>query len=172
MERRKILLGSGAVFATVLAGCSSADGDEENDGDDGGDGTTGDGGDGTTGDGGDGSDHDIPGFTEKELSLEEHHVEVKRVKRDGNAVEVVVSTTILSEEELEAELEELSTAIAEAIEDPDAFVNAIDVVYGTIIDADGNELATFHVEVAWAIAYLNGEMTAEEFANRVLETVD
>lgn len=177
MERRKIILGSGAALATVLAGCSSADGDEgDPKGDDGkGDAEKGDGDrdDGKGGDEkGDGKGDDIPGFGEEEFSLEKDHVEVRRVERKGNAVEVVLRTTILSEDDLEEHFGDLSEKVADAIHDPEAFAAEIDTVYGTIVDADGTELITFRVEVAWVLDYANGELAAEELVNRVLETVD
>ena len=167
MERRALLIGSGTVFATVLAGCTGSDdsGDDENGGgvdDDGGGGGTDD------GNGNGGSTGDVPGFDKDKLDLDEYGLKIDHVKRDGSTVhvEVEATETALAQENLE----ELLAVVADAIVDPDAFKVAIGSIDVTVVDDAGNAVLSFFVDVEWAVAYVQDELTLEEFTEKVSET--
>ncbi len=166
MERRSLLIGSGVVFATVLAGCTGddepddddrepgvEDGDSDDDGTDGGDGE---------------SIDDVPGFDENELNLDEHGLKIDRVKRDGTEIHVEVEATeaALAEENLEYILD----AVTAAVVDPDAFKGTISTVELTVLDDAGNTIVSFFVDVAWVVDYVHGELSEDELTERVSET--
>ncbi|MFC6765062.1 hypothetical protein [Natrinema soli] len=176
MERRKILLGSGAALATMLAGCSSnetgdeSDPNDDNDeslGDDGDDGS-----DGTDGsDGSDGTDEpDIPGLDPDKLKIDSEKISIKDVNKDGDKVDIVATTTTTDPDVLMAELESLANDITRAISDPEAFVAAVNSVTW-VLEKDGAKVMSFYVDVQWALAFINGEMDESEFVDRVLDTV-
>ena len=177
MERRKILLGSGAALATVLAGCSSDQtGDESNSKDGNGDdeslGNDTDNGsnetDGTT----DGSDKpDVPGLDHDKLKIDSEMVSIKDVNKDGKEVDIVATTTTTDPDKLAAELESLGDDMTSAIADPQAFAAAVDSVTW-ILEKDGAKVMSFYVDVKWAIKFMNDEMSQDEFIDRVLETAD
>lgn len=176
MERRKILLGSGAALATMLAGCSSDETGDESDpndddeslGDDGNDGS-----DGTDGsDDTDGTDEpDIPGLDPDKLKIDSEKVSIKDVNKDGDKVDIVATTTTTDPDVLMAELESLADDITRAISDPEAFVAAVNSVTW-VLEKDGAKVMSFYVDVQWALAFINDEMDEDEFVDRVLETVD
>ncbi|SFS44219.1 hypothetical protein [Halostagnicola kamekurae] len=182
MERRKILLGSGAVFATVLAGCSENTSDENDDGDDGDDNSLDDGTDDSNGDDSndDNSSEDdsndegpdeIPGFNKDKLDLEHSEVTIEHVKRDGYHVDVEAKLEKTPKrDELDAIIEELGIVAAEAIEDPEAFLESIESIEFTLLNKDGDTVLGFYVDVAWAVAYIRNNMSAEEFAHKAMAT--
>ncbi|WP_050051384.1 hypothetical protein [Halostagnicola sp. A56] len=102
MERRKILLGSGAVFATALAGCSENTSEENDDGGDDGDDNSLDDGTDDSNDtdssdddsGEDDGPDEIPGFDKDKLDLEHSEVTIEHVKRDGLNKEIVLLSTL------------------------------------------------------------------------------
>ena len=165
MERRKILLGSGAALATVLAGCSSDEtGSDSNDNDE----ST----DGETGDNGDSSDEtDVPGLDRDKLKLDSEKITIKDVSKDGDTVDIVATTTTTDPETLAAELQSLGQTVSAAITDPGAFKAEINSV-SWVLENDGAMVMSFYIDVQWAIAYINGEMGDDEFVQTVLETVD
>ncbi|QLK27359.1 hypothetical protein HYG81_07085 [Natrinema zhouii] len=172
MERRKILLGSGAALATVLAGCSSDEtGDESNSNDDGDESLSDDGNDGT--DGTDGTDDkpDIPGLDHDKLKIDSEKISIKDVNKDGDKVDIVATTTTTDPDVLMAELESLASNIESAISDPEAFVAAVKSVTW-VLESDGAKVMSFYVDVQWALAYINDEMDEDEFIGRVLETTE
>ncbi|WP_254761785.1 hypothetical protein [Natrinema marinum] len=170
MERRKILLGSGAAIATVLAGCSSDEtGDDTDSNDDDSD-------DSLNGDGNgesDGSDDkaEIPGLDRDKLKIDSEKVSIEDMNKDGKTVNVVATTTTTDPDTLFAELDSLGEDMSAAITDPDAFAAAVDSV-AWILEKDGAKVMSFYVDVEWAIKYRNGELSQDAFVDRVLETTD
>lgn len=168
MERRKILLGSGAALATVLAGCSSdetGDDSESNDDDD-----------ESLNDGDDGSDetddkNEIPGLDRDKLKVDSDKLSIKDVNKDDDTVDVVVTTTTTDPEMLRAELQSLGETIAAAITDPEAFASEVNSVTW-VLESDGAKVMSFYVDVQWALAYINDEMSEDEFVETVLATSD
>ncbi|GAB7019539.1 hypothetical protein JCM18750_24000 [Halostagnicola bangensis] len=180
MERRKILLGSGAVFATALAGCSDSTSEENGgDDDDGGDGSGDDGDNGIDDSNGNESDDDsddeesdeVPGFDKDKIDLGHTDVKVDDIKRDGYHVDVEVTLEdTLSQDELYAVVEELGIVAAEAIDDPETFVESVETIEFTIFNMDGNTVLSFYVDVAWAVAFVQNNMSEEEFKHKALAT--
>ncbi|MFC4439400.1 MULTISPECIES: hypothetical protein [Natrialbaceae] len=191
MERRKILLGSGTVLATVLAGCSSSetddpksdDSDDNSFGDDGKDekddkddkGDTNGEKDGKDddkdheNDKDDKDDHKIPGFKKGKVKLESDLLSIKKIKRDGKKLYVVVDTKTLDEDKLAAEIESLVKTHKDAIVDPEKFAAEIDTIYWTV-EHEKNLVASFYVEVDWIIKHLKGKLTLQELVDKIAAT--
>lgn len=184
MERRKILLGSGAVFATVLAGCSENTSEENDDGgDDGDDNSLDDGTDDSNDDnssddnsseddsGEDDGPDEIPGFNKDKLDLEHSEVTIEHVKRDGYDIDIEARLEKTPKrDELDAIIEELGIVAAESIEDPEAFLESIESIEFTLLNKDGDTVLSFYVDVAWAVAYIRNNMSAEEFTHKAMAT--
>ncbi|MFD1563573.1 hypothetical protein ACFR99_08430 [Haloarchaeobius amylolyticus] len=168
MERRKILLGSGAALATVLAGCSSDEtgSDSNNDDDEPLNDTNGD-----NGDGDDSDDADVPGLDRDKLELDSEKISIEEVNKDGDTVDIVATTTTTDPETLAAELQSLGETVAAAITDPEAFKAEINSVTW-VLENDGAMVMSFYIDVQWAIAYINDEMSEDEFVQTVLDTAD
>ncbi|SEV84068.1 hypothetical protein [Natrinema salifodinae] len=162
MERRKILLGTGAGLITVLAGCSGGDqtsddeettgpdekGEtEEND-------TETENGDETDEDKDKDDEHDetkgkrdVPGIDEavleEQLAQRGIHLETFRRNNSTLAVEVSVSgldanalSSDRSDEELKQRLSAILQAATDAVTDPRAFIAAIETITVTILGED------------------------------------
>jgi outer membrane murein-binding lipoprotein Lpp len=170
MERRKILLGSGAALVTVLAGCSSDETDDQSptNGDDS-DESLADDGDGT-GDGDGTDDSGVPGLNRHRLEISSETITIMDVNKDDDEVDVVATTTTTDPETLRAELDTLAADIERAITDPEAFAAEVNSVTW-VLEHDGAMVMSFYVDVEWAIAYAENEIGDEEFTDRVLETV-
>lgn len=193
MERRQILLGSGAALATVLAGCSSdetddgstSNGDDDEppagNGPDGGDdadstdGTKDDGKgndeDDGKGDDKDKSDDDVPGLDEDKLTIDSGKISIADIIRSGDEITVVATTTTTDSEVLQDELESLGSDVSDAVTDPEAFTDAINTV-NWVLKHDGSTIMTFYVEVQWVREYINGELSEDAFTDHILETVE
>ncbi len=172
MERRKILLGSGAALATVLAGCSSDEtGDDESN--DGNDESPSDGGNGDNGEPDDGneSDADVPGMDTDAMKLDSEKVSIEDVNKDGDEVDVVATTTTTDPEVLRAELRSIGETLAAAITDPEAFAAEVNSVTW-VLEQDGAMVMSFYVDVQWAIKYINDEIDEDELADLALDTAD
>ncbi|MFA9417690.1 hypothetical protein [Natrinema sp. HArc-T2] len=167
MERRKILLGSGAALATVLAGCSSNETDSSGNGNGSSDGN----GNGNGDDTGSDDKADIPGLDRDKLKLESDKITIEDVNKDDDKIDVVATTTTTDPETLATELESLGNALSAAITDPEAFKAEINSVTW-VLEKDGTMVMQFYVDVQWAIAYINGEMSENEFVQTVLDTAD
>ncbi|MGQ3411105.1 hypothetical protein ACT4ML_02430 [Natrinema sp. LN54] len=169
MERRKILLGSGAALATVLAGCSSdetGDDSESNDDDD----------ESLNNDGSDDTNEtddktDIPGLDRDKMKVDSDKLSIKDVNKDSDTVDVVATTTTTDPETLRAELQSLGETVAAAITDPEAFATEVNSVTW-VLESDGAKVMSFYVDVQWALAYINDEMSEDEFVETVLATSD
>jgi len=166
MERRKILLGSGAALATVLAGCSSDEtgSDSESNDDEPLDDDNGENGDNT-------DESDVPGLDRDKLELDSEKISIKDVNKDGDEVDIVATTTTTDPETLTTELQSLGETVAAAITDPEAFKAEINSV-SWVLEKDGAMVMSFYIDVQWAIAYINDEMSDDEFVQTVLDTVD
>ncbi|OLZ39959.1 hypothetical protein A6E15_02720 [Natrinema saccharevitans] len=170
MERRKILLGSGAALATVLAGCSSDEtGDDESNDDD--DGSPSDGGNGDTDEPDDENESDIPGMDTDAMTLDSEKVSIEDINKDGDEVDVVATTTTTDLDVLRAELQSIGETLAAAITDPEAFAAEVNSVTW-VLEQDGAMVMSFYVDVQWAIEYINDEIDDDELADLVFETTD
>lgn len=169
MERRKILLGSGAALATVLAGCSSNETDSGPDSNDDNDGSPNGNG---NGDGTDSEDKaDVPGLDRDKLKLESDKISIKDINKDDDEIDIVATTTTTDPETLSAELQSLGETVSAAITDPEAFKAEINSVTW-VLEKNGTMVMSFYIDVQWAIAYINGEMSEDEFVQTVLDTAD
>ncbi|ELZ05180.1 hypothetical protein [Natrialba aegyptia] len=173
MERRKILLGSGAALATVLAGCSSSETDEPND-----DGSSDDGGSGTGGNGSsdsdpdsDSSSDDVPGFDKDGFDLSSDKLSVMEINRSGGTVDILVSTQVTETEELYAEIESVAEDLVTAIVDPERFKAEIDTVEW-ILEYEGSRVVGLYVDVQWVFDYLEDEISREELADKIRASAD
>ena len=179
MERRQILLGSGTALATVLAGCSSDETDSDSSDDEppagnNGDGNNGDGNNGDEDNGNDGADSDasdVPGLDRDKLKIDSGKVSIKDVNKDGDKIDIVATTTTTDPEMLAAEVQSLSRSLQKAITDPEAFKAELNSVTW-MLKKDGARVMSFYIDVQWAIAYINGEMSEDEFVQTVLDTAD
>lgn len=186
MERRKILLGSGAALTTALAGCTGSGGDddepdddtesntdEEPENDDSEDTENTDDSDSEESDGTDDetSGEDIPGFDGSKLSLESDAVSIASIERTDSAVEVVATSEITDLEKLYAELGTLADAHESAIVDLEAFADAIESV-DWVVDHDDKKVISFSVKTEWLVGYENGELSTEAFLQKVKSTAE
>ena len=185
MERRKLLLGSGATLATVLAGCMSGGDDENGDDDDdengdrnGTDDEGYDDGNGAdkdgdeNGDDGD-EDGDVPGFDVDDLesAASDHGVKIEKTERTGDELSlelVAPDPDDVSTDEIPAWV---GAGIVHSVGDVDAFTSEIALVSVTIFEEDGSELVSFLVDVDWVVAYDEGDLSEEELAEKIRETV-
>ncbi|QSX00059.1 hypothetical protein [Haloterrigena alkaliphila] len=183
MERRKILLGSGAALATALAGCSDSETSDDTPDTDGGNGSneTKNGNGNGNGNGTDPEDDtnetdernvdDVPGFDGTKLDLETDAVEITKIERKGDAVDVVATSEVTDREKLYAELESFADDHDEAAVDLEAFADAIHVVEWTL-EHDGSQVASFSVHVSWLVDYREGDLSKEEFLEYVKDTAE
>ncbi|SDR34187.1 hypothetical protein [Natronobacterium texcoconense] len=167
MERRKILLGSGAALATVLAGCSSTETGEEDPDDGTDDSVTDDNGDDD--DDGDDGDDGVPGFDDDALESDSDVMTVMDVDRDDDRLYVLTRTETTDPEVLSKELETVARDIADAVTDPDYFKDEIREVEW-VLEYDGSHVLGVFVNVEWVIDYLEGELSEEELAKKVRES--
>ncbi|RQG89111.1 hypothetical protein EA462_12115 [Natrarchaeobius halalkaliphilus] len=170
MERRKILLGSGAALATVLAGCSSTETGEElsddTDDDPSDDGASYDDGDD---DYDDGDDHDeIPGF-DGGIETDSDKLTVTEVSRDGDSLGIAVQTEVTDTDELYKELEDVGHDLAYAISDSERFKAEVDVIE-LYLERDGAHVVGLFIDVEWALDYLEGEISREELGKKIVDT--
>lgn len=171
MERRKILLGSGAALATVLAGCSSDEtGDESGPNDDDSDEPLNDDNNNDDTNETDG-ETDVPGLDHDKLKLDSDKLSIEDVNKNGKEVDVVATTTTTDPDMLKKELHSLAETIAAAITDAEKFKAEVNSVTW-ILEQDGTQVMSFYVDVQWALKYINDEMSEDEFIETVLDTAD
>lgn len=171
MQRREILYGSGVLFATVLTGCIGAgdpdddggetEGDSDENGDDDYD-------DGDSEDSASGTDEldDVPGLDGDAIDLGEDAT-LRYVELDDDELSVGIESEIADESEFESRVGDGSARVADAIVDRDAFESAVTVVGLTVYDEDGGILGSGRVEVVWILEWLDGDLTDEEFAEKI-----
>lgn len=174
MERRKILLGSGAALATVLAGCSSSETGEENPEDDDQE-SFGDEDDENTSDEQESSDDendehdDVPGFKNDDLEVSNDKLTVTTVRRDGAELHVIAETTTTDSDELEKVFESLADDLAAALTDTDRFKDEIDTIEW-VLEHEGSRVLAIAIDAQWVVDYLEGEMSKSEFTDKVKDS--
>ncbi|GAB3666510.1 hypothetical protein [Halopiger thermotolerans] len=185
MERRKILLGSGAALATVLAGCSSSEtGDEEpendteesfgddtgNGGDDGSDSGTGNSSDSDSdSDSGSGEHDNVPGVDNGGIEVSDDLVTITSIEKNGDKLDIVAQTDTTDIAELKKVFKTFASDLESAIEDVERFVEAVATIEW-ILEHEGSRVLAVYVDVEWVVAYLEGELSDEEFADKVVST--
>ena len=175
MERRKILLGSGAALATVLAGCSSTETDEESpdEDDDNGfdDGADDDASDEYDDDGDDDDDDDeesVPGVEGAE-DIGSDSMSVVEVENNPDALHVLVETDTTDTEKLHAEVKYVAEDLAHAIVDRDTFKAEVDTIEW-VLEHEGSRVFAVYVDVEWVMEYLDDYITKEELAAKIIDT--
>lgn len=192
MERRKILLGSGTVLATVLAGCGS---NTDTSGESPSTGGNGEGGgkkdenkeksDSDTGNKSDEKPDDkpddtddgkkkktpIPGFDREAFKFESEIIEIKELTYRKRKLEVRVMIKTDDQDELIEELRELAPALRRAITDATEFLTAIEEVTFSLYDEHKNRVVGFFVDVAWLREFLRGTMSEDELIERARGTM-
>ncbi|AEH36630.1 hypothetical protein [Halopiger xanaduensis] len=183
MERRKILLGSGAALATVLAGCSSSEtGEEEpendseesfgDDGDDTGNGSDADSdndSDTDSGDGSDGEHDDVPGVENDQIEVADDTVTITSIEKDGDKLDIVARTDTTDIEELKKVFATFAADLDGAIEDVERFIDEISSIEW-ILEHEGSRVLAVYIDVEWVVSYIEGELSDEEFADKVVST--
>ncbi|ARS90116.1 hypothetical protein [Natrarchaeobaculum aegyptiacum] len=171
MERRKILLGSGAAFATVLAGCSSTETDEDVPDDSGTDDTSGfddDGGSDDSDTGGDDDGEDLPGV-EGVTDLESDHLSVVDVQANPDTLGVYVETDTTDTQKLHDELAYVADDLSKAIVDRDRFKSEIESIE-LVVEHSGARVFEVYIDVQWLLDYLDEYITREELKHKVVDT--
>ena len=162
MERRKVLLGSGAALMTALAGCSSDEtSDDDEPSDDGSGSSTDDNGDNGDSDTDDSSEFDSDGF---EISSDE--VSVTEVGHEDDVVTIIAESEITDYEKLHAELEMLADDLDGAVDDMEAFADSFETIELTV-DHDEKHVATYTIDVQWLVEYREEEISAEQFHGKI-----
>ncbi|MFU8869911.1 hypothetical protein [Natronococcus sp.] len=169
MDRRKVLLGSGAVLTTLAAGCvgdlqsETSAGRSANDGNPGNSGGRGNRKDDHPGEGrGQDGPNGVPGFVPEEVELESAVVSIEEFRRRGRTLTVVLATTVRDLAQLRDELDELPSALEEGIEDAEGFFGQIETVETTLAHTSGVKLATARLDGDTLRAYADGELTEDE----------
>lgn len=171
MERRKILLGSGAALATALAGCSETSGGSDDDSsDDGGsdDGSSDNGDD--NGSNGNETD-DVPGFDGSKLDIDSDALSITSIEKKDDTVQVLVETDLTDYQELADEFKPLADKHDDAIDDLEAFIAEIDTIEW-IAEHDGAKVVSLFVDVEWVVSFLEDELSEAEFFEKVEETAE
>lgn len=201
MDRRKVLLGSGSVFVTALAGCSglpeqsggvgdSADSENEN--------TTGsEGGDNGENDNNeedsknnekedeeskkedeeeehDDEREDIPGFDREEFEIDSDVIRLKKLAYQDHKLDVQVMVTTTDQDVLAEELRALAPGFKRAIRDFDAeeFFSEVNEIKIILYDRNKEVRFAIFVDIQWLRECFEGEMTNEEFADRIMSQVE
>lgn len=200
MDRRKVLIGSGSVFVTALAGCSGLP--EQSGGvDDSGDSENED----TTGsEGGDNGENnneedskndekedeeskkeneeeehddereDIPGFDREEFEIDSDIIRLKKLAYQDHKLDVQVMVTTTDQDVLAEELRALAPGFKRAIRDFDAeeFFSEVNEIKITLYDRNKEVRFAIFVDIQWLRECFEGEMTDEEFADRIMSQVE
>lgn len=179
MERRNVLLGSGAALATVLAGCSSEEtSDDDGTNDDGSESpTNGDNDDtgdkGEDGEKGEDEKHDnhddIPGFEKGNFELKGDYMSISVLKRKGDTVKVVVDSETTDQEKLYADLESLADDVDKSIIDLETFADHIETIE-LIVKHDGEKVVSYSIDVQWIVWYRDGKKTRAELLEAIKGT--
>lgn len=169
MERRRILLGSGAAFATVLAGCSSL--------------MSGDGNDDTSdtptdsSESGDDSDDEyqsIPGLSGMEI--DDPDVSIEYAEYNGSDVKVGVKVEKepddVTEEDLREYVKKLGHVTGESIDDRERFEEDVGSITFTVYDKWDEVVFKFFLNVEWLLAYVDDDMTLEELVEKMFHEHD
>lgn len=201
MERRRILLGCGAGIATLVAGCTGNEDDENNNdsgtgdnGNNGGNGGNGDNGnngdngqDDNNGDEKDGDEkeedkeddkkedkNDIPGFDRENFEIDSDVIDLKKLKYKDHRLDVRVMLLTTDREELSQELEALAPGFEQAIRNADVeeFFREVKEIKFTLYDENKETRVAVFLDVEWLQQFMDDDMTNEEFVNRVLNQME
>lgn len=198
MERRKVLLGSGALFATAFAGCTSVSSNE--DAESGYHSTTTsrdhtsdrekntDGAEKTE------SDHEkeekteheeesktdqqgeIPGFDRHEFEIDSDVIELKKLAYRNQKLDIRVMVRTTDADVLADELRALAPAFKRAIRDADVdaeeFFAQVQQIKFTVYNRHKTRVFAVFLDLRWLRKLFNEEMTDEEFANRICAYMD
>lgn len=195
MERRKVLLSSGSMIAIALAGCTNVSSDQK----DGTDDTTEsdhrdkkgnhddkkdsanndkDENDEEEPDHGDEKEEqqDIPGFDRDEFDIDSDVIRVKKLAYQDHRLDIRVMVTTTDREVLAEELRALAPGFERAIRDADVdaeeFFAEVQQIKFTLYDEHKNTVFAIFVDIQWLQAFLDDEMTDEEFADRCLNQLE
>lgn len=171
MHRRHYLAATGIALTTAVAGCSSPDGDGNEDGTPTPRETT----DGTpTPDGDtDGSSSSDEGESVSALraELEDRDVDIYDLFRDGPYVILDYFTRAEDEndEALDEEIVAISRAFAEVVEDFDEGLERMECL--ALLDEE-TYVDVFDVQAEWARDYAAGDLSDEEYTQNVIGTLE
>lgn len=196
MERRKILLGSGALFATALAGCTSASSNQK---------------DGTTDhpksntrdqksdrdekkdsakntdnkeeepDQDEKQEHDdesedIPGFDRDAFEIDSDVIRVKKLAYRDHKLDIRVMVTTTDRDVLAEELRALAPGFERALRttdvDAEKFFAEVEQIKFTLYDEHKNTVFAIFLDIQWLREFLDDDMTDEEFADRCLKQME
>lgn len=195
MERRQVLLGSGTVLATALAGCAGSNQEsDQNGGTDSGQKDNGGKNDDTkdpnhNGDKQEKQDPDnkdkknedenneqteIPGFNPDDLTIDSDIINLKKITYHEGTLNVHVMVTTTDREKLARALRALPPGFADAIEDANAeeFFAAVENLKLVLYDPEKTKILAVLVNVEWLRECLYGDMTDEELAERILDLIE
>lgn len=194
MERRKILLGSGTVIATVLAGCSnideqragaseSAESDKKDRDGKRGSRENGNGKDEKAPDNDDekkGRDdenekgEDVPGFDREKFEIDSDVIQLKKLAYHNHRLDIRVMVTTTDRNVLADELRALAPGFERALRDADAeeFFSEVKQIKFTLYDEHKNTVIAVFIDIRWLQEFLDEDMTEEEFATRLLDRME
>lgn len=185
MDRRKVLIGSGTAFATILAGCaSSSDQESETHSDDGNadkndtkDDKKDEKNDDKKGEKDDGKDEkkkkgEIPGFDRDDFHLDSDVIQVKDITYQKQKLDIRVMLMTDDRDELIEELRALAPGLEDAVRDAEVFLAHLEELKFTLLDEDKNRVFAFFLDVAWLREFLNGEMTNDELVDRLHDAME
>ncbi|NKE37482.1 hypothetical protein GWG54_17040 [Natronococcus sp. JC468] len=197
MDRRKVLLGSGAAVTTLFAGCASQTGAEN--GADNKDNGNAKGKENSEKksedkkkngkhseekgekkgheeqedkkDGGDKTD-EIPGFDPAACEIDSELIHIKELScHDGTLiVRIVVKTE--DREKLLEELSELAPALERGITDVEAFFAEVDEMEFTLQNESKETLFAIHLDVMWFREFVNDNLSNEELMEMAREEME
>ncbi|MFC6905832.1 hypothetical protein [Halalkalicoccus tibetensis] len=184
MERRKVLLGSGAAIATILAGCT-ASGEEDTDspsetelemqdkvseGDEEEDSTEED---ESESDDKEKEQDEIPGFDRENFEIDSETIHVKRITCENRKLTIDVKVTTNDRDELVEELRALGPAFEDAIRDADAdeFFTEVEELHFTLYDEDKNVRFAFFIDVRWLQQFIDDDISNDELVDEMLDEI-
>ena len=159
MERRTVLLGSGAALVTALAGCTGSGDDPDNSSETGQESTD------------DDKYDDVPGLEPGDVSVDSDYVSIDAVKRDGETVKIEATTETTDREKLRQELTYVGGDLEKAAYDFEEFSDRIGVIEWSLYDGD-RKVLSFYVDVEWIREYVEGELSEDELADEVTGTIE
>lgn len=201
MERRAILLGSGAVFATALAGCTSAnsgqkggtddttesdiqDEKESNDEKDSANNNEKDENEPDHGDDDEKKEHDnkkeeqqdIPGFDRDAFDIDSDVIRVKDITYRNHQLNIRVMVTTTDQDVLGEELRAFGPGFERAMRDTDVdaeeFFAEVKEIRFSVYDEHKNAVFAIFLDIRWLREFLDDEMTNDEFVDRILDQME
>lgn len=168
MERRKLLLGTGAAFATAIAGCTGLgdDGNEDpNDDDDGSD----DNDDNDWDDDGDGhtdkiDDVTVPGYDLEKLAgaLEKHGITIRDVKYENGELWLTLHADVTTERKAKKNFEDHHYELGSGIHDEETFRDELERLHLTVLGPEKTLLLEATIDVALLLEILEGLADEDE----------